>query len=135
PGDARLADERFEELWKGESVATVAPIVREILRDEVHLARTLRLEKLCLAYQFIERERTVLAAHQRDRTEGAAVVAPLAHLQIANVRIVGGGEEQPGWDPRLVVDQSPCLEFGKQAVHLGRAEEEVDLRQRLDQLV
>ena len=85
-GIARLAHERLEQLGQREAVAPVAAVVREILRDEVHLARALRLEQLRFAHDLVERERAMLAAHERDRAERAAVVAPLAHLQVADVR-------------------------------------------------
>ena len=86
PRDRRLAHERLEQLRQREAVATIAAVVREVLRDEIHLARALRLEQLRFAHDLVERERAVLAAHERNRAERAAVIAPFADLEIANVR-------------------------------------------------
>ena len=72
------------------AVAAVAPVVGEVLRHEVDLARALHLEQLRLAHDLVERERAVPAAHERDGAEGAAVVAPLADLEVAHVRRVAG---------------------------------------------
>jgi hypothetical protein len=58
----------------------------EILRHEVQLARTLRLEQLRLADDVGEGEGAMPAAHQGNGAEGAPVVAPFADLQIAHVR-------------------------------------------------
>ena len=60
--------------------------MREILRDEIDLARALRLEQLRLANDLVERERAMLAAHERNRAERAAVVAAFADLEVADVR-------------------------------------------------
>ena len=126
--------QRLEQLGQREAVAAIAPIVREILRDEIHLARALRLEQLRLAHHLVERERAMLAAHERNRAERAAVVAPFAHLEVADVRRVAGEEPHAGMDRRHVVDQAARLELGQQAVHLGGAEKQIDLGQRLLEL-
>ena len=87
PRNRRLAHERREHVGKAELlVAQIAAVVREILRDEIDLARALRLEQLRLAHDVVERERAMLAAHQRNRAERAPVVASLADLEIAHVR-------------------------------------------------
>ena len=96
PRDGRLAHERLEQLGQREAVAAVAPVVREILRDEIDLARALRLEQLRLAHDLVERERAVLAAHERNRAERAAVIAPFADLEVAHVRQVAGEEAHAG---------------------------------------
>jgi len=60
--------------------------VREILRHEVDLFRSLQLEKLSLANDFIAKERAVLPAHQRNRAERTPVITTLAHLEVSHVR-------------------------------------------------
>ena len=103
--------------------------MREVLRDEVDLARALQLEQLRLAHDFVERERAVLAAHERDRAERAAVVAAFADLEVAHVRQVARVEAHARMrdERRLGIEHAAREQLGNEAVHLGRAEEEVDL--------
>ena len=59
--------------------------MRQILRDEIQLARTLQLQQLRFAHQIVQRERAMFAAHERNRTKRAAVIAPFADFQIPHV--------------------------------------------------
>ena len=61
PRNRSLGDERFEQLRELVPIAAVAAVVREILRDEIELARALQLEQLRFAHDFVEREGAVLA--------------------------------------------------------------------------
>src|SRR6185437_16478845 len=99
--------------------------MREVLRDEVYLARALELEQLRLAHDFIERERAMLAAHERDRAERASVIAPLAHLEVSHVTEVAGVEPHAGVQRhrRVRVEHAALEQLGDEAVHLGGAEE------------
>jgi hypothetical protein len=69
--------------------------VRQILCHQVDLARSLRLEQLCLAHDVVQRKRPVAAPHQRNRAEGAAVITPLADLEVAYMRKVAGVHAHP----------------------------------------
>ena len=85
--------------------------MREVLRDEVHFARALGLEELCVANHFVQRERAVLSAHERDRAESASVVAPFADLEVADVRHLAGEKPDAGMHDWLIVDEAARLEL------------------------
>jgi len=108
--------------------------VREVLRHEVHLARPLHLQQLRLAHDVGGRERPVPAAHERDGAEGAAVVAPLAHLEVPHVRQLAGEQADAGMDRGRLADQAALHELRHEAVHLARAEEQVHLGERVREL-
>ncbi len=61
PRNRRFAHERVEYVGQTELVvAAIAAVVREVLRDEIDLARSLRLEQLRFAHDVVERERPCL---------------------------------------------------------------------------
>ncbi len=64
--------------------------MREVLGDEIYLARSLELEELRLADYVIAGERAVPSPHERDGAERAAVVASFTDLEVANVRQITG---------------------------------------------
>src|SRR6476660_5107650 len=108
----------------------------EILCDEVDLARALQLEQLRLANDFVKRKRTVLAAHERNCAESAAVVAPFTDLQVPDVREVSGIE--PHTWMKIIAhfpEQSSFRELRHESLHLRRAEGEIDLRECFEQLL
>ena len=110
--------------------------MREVLRDQVDLARALQLEELRLAHDVIERERAMPAAHERDRAERAAVVAAFADLEVADVRQVARVEPDAGMHQRRrVVEQSARRDFADQPVGFAGAEEEVDFGEGLAEFV
>ena len=120
---------------RGAVASQVAAVVRQVLRDEVDLARALQLEQLRLAHDVVERERAVLAAHQRDGAEGAAVVAALADLEVAHVRRVARVLAHAGMRVDRIADAARArASSGTSRSRLGRAEEEVHLGQRVLQL-
>jgi hypothetical protein len=98
------------------------------LRDEIDLPRSLCLEQLRLAHDLVEAERPVAAAHERNRAEGAAVVAALADLEIPHVRQLTRKKANPGVHDGSVVNQSHRCELGDQTIDVRSAEEEIDLR-------
>ena len=106
----------------------------KVLRHEIDLARALRFEQLRVANHLVQRERAMLATHERNGAEGTSMVAAFAHLEVANVWRVAGEETHAGVDRRHVVDQPAGLQFGQQPIHLRRAEKEIDLGQRLGEL-
>src|SRR2546430_2019052 len=75
----------LEKLGQLHAVAQIASVMREILRDEIQLAGSLHLEELCFTNKLAEREGAVLAAHERNGAECAAVIAPFADLHVAHV--------------------------------------------------
>ena len=85
--------------------------MREILRDEVDLDRTLRLEELSFPDELTEPERAVPAAHQRNRAERTAVVASLAHFEIAHVRQVAREEPYTRMYHRSVFDEAALVQL------------------------
>ena len=99
----------------------------EILGDEVDLPRSLRLERLRLSHQPLERLGAVLPPHQRDRAERARVVAPLGDLQVAHVGLVPEELPHTGVSGDRVVDQAPLGELGDEMMEVREAEEQVDL--------
>src|ERR1700681_2709725 len=107
--------------------------MREILGYEVDLARTLELEHLRLAHDFVERERAVPAAHQWDRAERAPVVAAFTYLHVANVRQIARVESHSGMQLAARRAQEPALiQLRNEPLHFRRAEEQVHFGQRID---
>ena len=92
--------------------------MRQVLRHEVDLPRALCLEELRLTNHLVQRKRPVLAAHQWNGAEGASMIAPLAHLEIPDVRSVAGKEPHARMDGGHVVDETARLELRQQPVHL-----------------
>jgi hypothetical protein len=109
--------------------------VCQVLRNQVDLARPLHLQQLCLAHEVIKSERPMLSAHERNCTEGAAVVAPLAHLEVAHVRRLAGEYAHARVLEQRSSNQAALDHLRQQAVRLRRAEEHIDLGKRVDQLV
>ena len=101
----------------------------EVLRHQVDLPRARALQLGGLPHQLLERPGAVRAAHQRDRAEGAGVVAPLADLEIADVRglaevVAHAGVTRLARVQETVPDQPrhqarQVLE-GEEVVHLGQ---------------
>ena len=119
------------------SATQIAAVVREILRDEIDLARALRLEQLRLAHDFVERERSCL-----PRMSGIAQNAqPWSHpsliFEVADVGQPGGELPHARMRDRHVLggEQAALFELRDEAIHLRRAEEEIDLGQRSTELV
>jgi hypothetical protein len=92
--------------------------VREVLRDEIDLARSLRLEQLRLAHDIVEAEGAMLSTHERDGAEGTAVVAAFADLEIPDVRQVAREQADAGMQRRRFVDQPSRLELREQPIDL-----------------
>ena len=77
----------------------------------------------------------MLAAHERNRAERAAVIAPLTDLEIAHVRQIAGEESNARMFQHRIARQHPAVrKLLDQPVHLRRAEEEIDLGQRFLEL-
>ena len=133
PGNRRLREELLEQLGQGGAVAAVAPVVGKVLRHEVHFARALHLEQLRLAYHVLGAERAMLAAHERDGAEGAAVVAALADLEVAHVRAFAHRQPVAGMQQKLAADQTARLQPRNQLVGLRGAQKEIDLGERLEE--
>ena len=131
PRYGRLAHQGLQHLGQAHAVAAVAPVVGQVLRHEVDLARALHLEQLRLADDVVERERAVLAAHQRDGAERAAVVASFADLEVAHPGRVAGVEPHAGVQRLGVADQPARVQLADELVGLRRAEEEVHLGEGL----
>src|SRR5207237_8651398 len=87
------------------------------------------------ADELTERERAVPAAHQRNRAERTAVVASLAHFEIAHVRQVAREEPYTRMYHRSVFDEAALVRRRNYAIDLCRTQKEVDFRQCVDQLV
>jgi hypothetical protein len=130
--DVSTQSARLPELLR--AVAAVAPVVRQVLRHEVHLARSLQLQQLRLAHHLVHRERAVLAAHERDGAERTSVIASLAHLEVADVPQVADEEPLAGVHPKGLAEEPPLLELWQEPVYLGGAQEQVHLGQSLEQL-
>ena len=136
PRHGGLPQQRLQQVGEfGAARPEVTAVVAEVLGDEVDLLRPLRLELLRLVHQARERLGAVLAAHQRDRTEGAGVVAAFGDLEITHVRRVS--EELPDAGvARDRVGNQPALGEGRhEVVQVGESEKEIDLRNFLLQLV
>src|SRR2546427_12152633 len=99
----------------------------QVLRDEVDLFCTLRLELLRFAHEPGERLGAMLAAHQRDGAEGAGVVAAFRNLQISYMRLVAEELPDSGMLGDRIGDQTPLGKLWDQMVELGEPEKEVDL--------
>src|ERR1041385_3981315 len=79
----------------------------------------------------------MLAAHEWNRAERAAVIAAFADLEVAHVRQSAGEHSHAGVHRRHIVgrQESALLELWNESIHFRRTEEEIDLGQRVDQLV
>ena len=108
--------------------------MRQVLRHQIHLAGALHFEQLRFADQVIERERPMLAAHERNGTERTPVVAPLGDLEVAHMRQVAAEQAHAGMLHQRSAQQATRHEFRNQAVGLGSAQKYVDLGQRLLEL-
>src|SRR5207249_11672471 len=124
PGQQRL--EQVGEL--GSAQSQVPAVVSQVLSYQVDLLRTLRLKRLRLAHQTLERLGAMLPAHQRDGAEGARVVAALGDLEIANVACVTEELADARMGRQRVVDQPPLGERRHQVMQIRKPEKQVDLR-------
>src|SRR5215208_1407690 len=77
----------------------------------------------------------MLAAHERDGAERAPVIAPLADLQIPDVRQVARIHPNARVVRERVAKESALRQFGYEPIRFRGAEKEVDLRQCLRELV
>ena len=105
----------------------VAPVMGEVLRHEIDLLRAL-LSSSCASRISRRADRAVLAAHQRNGAERAAMVASFADLQIANVRQFARVSGERPDEPRRSISQQAAL--GEGAVPSSRdpePEKEIDL--------
>src|SRR4051812_19668930 len=109
--------------------------MREILRDEVDLDRPLCLEELRLTNHIRQGERAMAPPHEWYRAEGAAVIAPLAHLEIPDVRETAREHTHTGMHRGYVVDQPALVELRDEPIHLRRAEKEIDFGKGVRQLL
>ena len=110
--------------------------MREVLRDQVYLARPLELEQLRLTNDFVDGERAVLTAHQWNCAEGAAVVAAFADLHVPDVRKISGVEAHTRVQPfARFAEESSFGQLWNEPLHLGGAKKEVDFRHRVEQLL
>ncbi len=110
--------------------------MREILRDEVQLTRSLQLEQLRFADYFVEGEGAMLSPHQWNRAEGATVIAPFADLHVANVRKIS--RVKPNTGVKLFArfaEKSSLGEFRNEPLHLGGPKKEIDFGQHIDELL
>src|SRR5688572_19835439 len=85
--------------------------------------------------QLVHRERPMPAAHEWDRAERAPVVASLAHLEVAHVREFARIDSHARVRHARIAQYATALEFGDETIHLGRAEEEVDLGKVIEELL
>jgi hypothetical protein len=77
----------------------------------------------------------VLPAHEGNCAERAAVVAAFADLHVADVRQVAGVEANSGVQVLgRFTKQSALVELRHESLHLGRAKEEIDFRNGIDEL-
>ena len=100
-------------------------VVGEILRDEIHLDRSLRFEPPGLLHQPPEPEGAVTTAPQGDGAERAPVVAALADLQVAHV---AGSERKPVAGmrgARPLRQQSALDQLGHEPVEIAQAQEQI----------
>src|SRR5262245_35652774 len=109
--------------------------MRQVLGDEIDLARTLELEQLCLPHDIRQRERTMLAAHQRNRAERAPVIAPFTDLEVADVREVARINANPWMIDEWITDQPSLGQLRNQSIGFGCSEEEIHLGKRGRELV
>src|SRR5256885_1315353 len=94
--------------------------------DESQIPRTLHLEQLGLAHNFVERKGAVLTTHQRNRAKCPAVIAAFADFEIADVRQITSIDaytrmEFFGYRSK----QAALVQFRHELLHFRRAEEDI----------
>ena len=82
-----------EQLGQAGAAVEVDPVIGHVLGDEVQLADAVGGQFAGLLDDLLDRLGDVLAAHVRDRAEGAEPVAPLGDLEIGQML---GGDPEPG---------------------------------------
>ena len=116
PRNRRLAHERLEQLGQRHAIATVTTVMGQVLRHEIHLARALHLQQLRFFHQVVERERPVLAAHERNGAERTPVVAPFGDLEVAHVRQVAAEQAHPRVLHQRPAQQATLHQFGDEPI-------------------
>ena len=90
----------------------------EVLGHEIDFLRALRLELLRFADQAGKRLGAVLAAHQRDRAEGAGVIAAFGDLEIAHMRLTPEELTHAGVRCNGILDETALRQLGDEAMQL-----------------
>ena len=134
PRNARFAHQCFKQFRQRESIASITSIMRQVLRHQIDLPRPLYFQQLRLAHQLVQREGTVLPAHERDRAKRTAVITSFTDLEIAHVRRIAAEYPDAWMLQQLAADQTAFDQLRQQAIRLGCPEKEIDLGQRVDQL-
>ena len=136
PVQTLTREQYLEQICQSHPVAAVTAVMGQILRHQVDLSRSLQLQKLRFAHQVSRRKGTMPASHQRDRTKGAAMIAPLAYLEVPHVRARSLVNAHPGMpDDRISWQDAPSLQFWYQARRVGRTEEQIHLGKLSTKLV
>jgi hypothetical protein len=135
PRNGGLGHQRLEQFRETDAITPIPSVVCEVLRDEVHLARALKLEQLRLPNDVGQRERPMPAAHQWDGAEGAAVVAALADLQVANVGKVTRIDAHSRVIRERVPEEASLGQLRDEPIGFRGSQKEVDLGKGGGQLV
>jgi hypothetical protein len=113
----------LEQAVEARTTGEVAAVVCEILGHEVELHHAPGLQGTRLIDQRCRVEGAVTAAPQRYCAEGAAVVAPLADLEVRDVTQSTHRQAGAGVPARTLVEQAAHHELGNELGQVAEPEE------------